>query len=119
MAPVITFGIGYVVTRSTNDSNNFEFWKIGILENGWVGLDDIIVHNSHELKINDSRHQLGSSLTNVFPSLFISVSTSIIFPKHKFKASYTRGLLGGTIKWVGGTLKYTLHGSNTAKIRPI
>ena len=77
------------------------------------------MHNSDEWKTKDEIHRLSRALTNESTSLSLSVSTSIIFPKHKFKASYTRGLLGGTIKWVGGTLKYTLHGSNTAKIRPI
>ena len=32
---VITFGVGSIVTRSVNDSNNSGFWKIWILENGW------------------------------------------------------------------------------------
>ena len=118
VATVITFGMGYFVTRGVNDSNNYGFWKIGILENGWEGLDDIIVSNSYEWKIKYERQLLIRASTNEFPSLVLSVSTSIMFPKQKSKPSCMSGLSDVTVKWGGITPKSTLHGSNPDKIRP-
>ena len=64
---VIIFGVGSFVTKGITDSNNFGYWKIVILENGREGLDGIILHNSDEWKIKDTRHQISRYLTNLFP----------------------------------------------------
>ena len=46
MATVVKFGVGYIVKRGVNDSNNSGFLNLIILKNGEEGLDEIIMRNS-------------------------------------------------------------------------